>query len=474
MKTHKVAARIFYQQTVHQFLTNCNIPSLVHNNISDEAQVEQLLNDAYLRTPLYFKNLVKDFKDPSGRDRIPVILNIDGTYIDIEGSSDIELQKYMYYAPRAHHVAKWINITDMAPKFVGFIPIASSQTPSSGDGLLLSTHIQLEDSGSSGLYIRTLLRGSTSFFVILVSDAGFVAEVPNSPIQARGSDTVSLPEVCLQENCILLHTSNKYDTYHLRRNNDGKIIKGPRVPRQPSIDENNVKFTRAIRKAQEQIHGAFKKKFHFFDERHLSNSYLLPFNSKELRSFGLTQDFKNSPTLNFISVVGCSLVNATHPGFYPLYMDSREEVRAANLFLHCLFLENLLHHPEIWPIHLVASRGTSSGWRELTFGSLNDTDPVAFPQLDIELINPVALELVSGPHALYRANSVLTYMKQLLLKVLKLGISLGFDKKYFARKSLSFRNVFAILIRLNQKRLKRLGKLKIVNGISTSLRCGTV
>ena len=60
------------------------------------------------------------------------------------------------------------------------------------------------------------------------------------------------------------------------------------------------------------------------------------------------------------------------------------------------------------------------------------------------------------------------------MELLKLEISLSFDKKYFARKSLSFRNIFAILIRLNQKRLKRLGKLKIVNGISTSLRCGTV
>ena len=38
--------------------------------------------------------------------------------------------------------------------------------------------------------------------------------------------------------------------------------------------------------------------------------------------------------------------------------------------------------------------------------------------------------------------------------MLKLGISLSFDKKYFARKSLSFRNIFAILIRLNQKCLK--------------------
>ena len=38
--------------------------------------------------------------------------------------------------------------------------------------------------------------------------------------------------------------------------------------------------------------------------------------------------------------------------------------------------------------------------------------------------------------------------------LLKLEISLSFDKKYFARKSLSFRNIFAILISSPQKMLK--------------------
>ena len=45
-------------------------------------------------------------------------------------------------------------------------------------------------------------------------------------------------------------------------------------------------------------------------------------------------------------------------------------------------------------------------------------------------------------------------VKLLWVGLLKLEISLSFDKKYFARKSLSFRNIFAILIRLNQKCLK--------------------
>ena len=39
--------------------------------------------------------------------------------------------------------------------------------------------------------------------------------------------------------------------------------------------------------------------------------------------------------------------------------------------------------------------------------------------------------------------------------VLKLEISLSFDKIYFARKSLSFRNIFAILISSQLEMLKR-------------------
>ena len=200
LSSSNLASRTFYFQLIHQFLNNCNIPMVIYINDVNEEEVEKLLRSAYIRTPLYFKNLVKDFEDPSGRCRTPVILNIDGTYFDIEGSADIELQKYMYYAPRAGHVAKWITFTDLSPKFVALLPIASSQTPSSGDGLLLTKHIQLEDSENTGLYVRSILRGNDNFFVILVCDAGFVAKVPNSPNQARGPDVVTLSEVCQQEN----------------------------------------------------------------------------------------------------------------------------------------------------------------------------------------------------------------------------------------------------------------------------------
>ena len=139
LKSPQHAADMFYRHLVHQYRTNCNIPAIIADALPNYLEVDKLFRTAYTRTPPYFKRLVRDFEDPSGRDRTPLILNIDGTYFNIQGSSDIEKQKHMYYGSRAAHVAKFINFTDLTPKFVGFLPIASSQSPSSGDGLLLAT-----------------------------------------------------------------------------------------------------------------------------------------------------------------------------------------------------------------------------------------------------------------------------------------------------------------------------------------------
>ena len=271
LKSHQNAADVFYRQLVHQYRTNCNIPAIITNAVANYAELNKLFRTAYQRTPPYFKRLIKDFEDPSGRSRTPVIFNIDGTYFDIEGSSDIEKQKHMYYAPRSGHVAKFINFTDLAPKFVGFLPISSSQTPSSGDGLLLAKHIELEDMMGGGMYVRTLLRGNDDFFVVLVSDAGFVCSVPNAPVESRGPNAVTLASVCEEEHCVLLHTSNKHERYHLERTEEGKIRKIQWTPGNPTLDQNTVKFTRAVRKTQEQIHAALKAKFAILDERHLTN-----------------------------------------------------------------------------------------------------------------------------------------------------------------------------------------------------------
>ena len=89
LNSHQVAANAFYRQLVHQYLTNCNIPLIIQNDQPNDAELDKLYRTCYQRTPLFYKNLVKDFEDRSGRNRTPLILNIDGTYINIQGSGDI-------------------------------------------------------------------------------------------------------------------------------------------------------------------------------------------------------------------------------------------------------------------------------------------------------------------------------------------------------------------------------------------------
>ena len=98
-------------------------------------------------------------------------------------------------------------------------------------------------------------------------------------------------------------------------------------------------------------------------------------------------------------------------------MDGAAEVRSANIYKKRLFLENPLLHPEIWNVNFTAARISGTDWVEFkSFRDVHENDVVVFSKLNKDMINPVAIELVSGPHALQKADSVLTYMHQLLMK----------------------------------------------------------
>ena len=404
---------VFYRQLSHQYRTNSNIPSIIQNGVTNEEEVAKLLHNSYENTPQFHKTLLQDFEDPSGRGRIPVGLNVDATYFDIESSDDIEFQKHMYYGPRAGHTVKVLNFTDLSGKFVGLLPVASSQSPSSGDGLLISKHIDLQDSSDSGKYVRSILRGNERYFVICITDAGFVVSVPNRPAQAQGP---SLATVCVEEHAVLLHTSASHERFHLMKTPAGSIRKVDWTAGNATLDENVVKFVRLLRKTQEQAHAGLKGMFKIFNMRNLWNSVLLPFTPHQLQRFNLSPAlFKDMPKLNFIATVCCSIFNKVHPGFLPLSMDQVEQSRRASSLLSRLFLENPLLHPDIWPINLTAGR-RDAAWTEISFRDLETNDIIGFPKLNSDSINPTALDLVSGPHALKKADSVLTYMHQLLIK----------------------------------------------------------
>ena len=77
--------------------------------------------------------------------------------------------------------------------------------------------------------------------MILISDAGFAVELPNTPSEAGGPNAVNLDTVCVQQHCVLLHTSNMHNRNHLVRTPEGKIRKIPWTAGNPSLDEKYCK-----------------------------------------------------------------------------------------------------------------------------------------------------------------------------------------------------------------------------------------
>ena len=130
-----------------------------------------------------------------------------------------------------------------------------------------------------------------------------------------------------------------------------KSEKVPRVPGKPTLDENAVKFSRLLRKTQEQIHAALKQKFPFLQMRKLWLDILKPFTASQLAKFGLQGDrFRDLPKLNYLVTVCCSLVNICHPGFKPNFISSdASQIRLSSVIMTRLMLENPLLHSEIWP-----------------------------------------------------------------------------------------------------------------------------
>ena len=149
--------------------------------------------------------------------------------------------------------------------------------------------------------------------------------------------------------------------------------------------------------------------------RHLPNTILQPLTENELKKYGMTSEYKDTPKLHYQVIVCCSLINSQHPGYYPLSMDSAGEYRTAKIILHRLFQENPLLHSEKWPYDFTNIKPGQT-WTTTTFKELKETDVLQFPRINRDQINPTAVELSGSVHALQKADGILTYMKQLLMK----------------------------------------------------------
>ena len=410
---NKTPAEIFYRLLTFHYFNNLAIPLIInHLGQINQAEVDKALLLCFNHMSPYYKEIFSNFEDPAGLDRTAVLMNIDATYISIPMSKDQELQKITYLVHKAHHIMKLTTITTMEAKPIGVEPTSASQSPTCGDSFLHSALMEILDSGR-GNFLRGLLRGNSRFFTIMIADAGYTMALRNAPVSIRNAPTFA--EVCTEENAVFLHTSTRFDPFHLEVTNDGKIRKGQVDPDRPTRTENTMTLVRRLRKHMEQFHAGLKKTYQILDDKNVHSGYLMPFRPQHLRRFKIPETHKNIPKLSIIAIVCCSLFNHFHPGFGLRYIGPADEVNAARMFKHRLFLENPLQH-DVFDIDF-GSRNTQGNWTETTFGTIGtNDDPIGFPQLAENEIYPTAVELACGTHALEKGNSVLTYIAQLKIK----------------------------------------------------------
>ena len=414
------ARQVFNRHMLFYYRQNVNIPNIISPdgsvNNAERRKLYQQCRDGM--SPLY-RRLADSIRDPDGRNRICVIINIDGSYIDVQGSGDIELKKFLWYPPRSGYVVKFLNFTTMDGKVIGLIPISTSQSPSSGDGFIFQRYVGLEDDGPSENYLRTLLGGDEEFFVCAVSDAGFVVRLRNGPTQVR--DMPNMSQLCDQPDvkAFFIHTSKNQDAYLLKKDANGMLYKADFDENEKTLVENTIKFTRLLRMVQENVHASLKKTFKFLDAKKMCNSYLKPFSRTEQRKYNLPVSHKKIPKLSVYTVVACSLLNEIHPGYRPLYLSAEDQEPMADNILLRMSVENPLLYEDIWPISFTGA-GTRDRrvWSMVKVAYLEYVNEhfLGFPIPAEADVQRLATLLAGGVHNLLKTSEMLTYINKLYFK----------------------------------------------------------
>ena len=410
------ARQVFNRHSLYYYQNNVNIPNIISPDGSvNNAERRKLYQQCWEGMSPLHRRLAGRIRDPTGRNRICVLINIDGSYIDVTGSGDIELNKFLYYSPRSGQVVKFLNFTTMDGKVIGLIPISTSQSPASGDGHIFQRYVGLEDDGPSESYLRTLLEGDDQFFVCAVSDAGFVVRLRNSPLQTRGLPNMT--QLCDEVGAVHLQTSTTHEPYLLKKDANGMLYRDQFDAEKKTLVENTVKFTRLLRMVQENVHASLKQSFAFLDAKKMKNSYLKPFTRTERRKYNLPDSHKSIPKLSVYTVICCSLLNEIHPGYRPLCLSEEDQIPMADNILHRMSVENPLLYEDIWPVSFTGNRA-GGDWSVVMVAFLEYVNEhfLNFPIPAEADVQRLAILLAGGVHNLLKTAEVLTYIHKLYYK----------------------------------------------------------
>ena len=164
------ARHVFWSilRTTHEHYLG--VPDLLSDDIDDP--IGKVLREAYDATDPFFQILYGSFKDPKGLGRIGVPICTDGTYGHCKKPQDSELNKLLFYAPYNKHIIKIMTLTTAQPKILYVLANCASQSPASGDGVLIGHLIKMEEKFGKEA-IKKLAEGSATHFPVFVVDAGY-------------------------------------------------------------------------------------------------------------------------------------------------------------------------------------------------------------------------------------------------------------------------------------------------------------
>ena len=162
-------------------------------------------------------------------------------------------------------------------------------------------------------------------------------------------------------------------------------------------------------------YGAKKRMFKMIGAKHISINLVGFLSATIMRQSNMPPEYGKVPKIIFFAAVICSIYNKIHAGFRQMfYATPAQEIEAAERMKRRMMRENPLNH-NVFQINF--ERGGRGPWTDLTFADFSGpNNPIHFPRLTLDEINPTAVQLCGGPHAIFRGQSVLTYVNQLHVK----------------------------------------------------------
>lgn len=174
----------------------------------------------------FHKELLSNFRDPTGNDQQAVGISIDSKKFKTLNSMDYEAQKDAYYSKKGGHFFTATTLVDTTGYVVGTLPLGAAASPRCGDSQLTGLELKIEEEDCFTSGIKPILRGSNSHFVVLAVDKGYVFVPHNVDL----ANIENVKEWCQQNGCFIVWPSSDDDDIVQVRNDKFVMVNSTGCP----------------------------------------------------------------------------------------------------------------------------------------------------------------------------------------------------------------------------------------------------